>query len=325
MFKHEEEEEGTREPKPGQNVRLALDSRIQVLAEQALTGERGAAIVMNPANGDVLAMASSPIFDPNAFSTSLSAEEWRSLSEDEDQPLFNRAISGVYPPGSVFKPVVAIAAIENRRATAETEYNCPGVFEVGGVPFPCWLKPSDGAIHGLMKMRKGIEQSCNCYFYQLGLQCGYERIYHMAEALGLGAKTGIELDGEASGLLPDNNWKLRTIGESWRAGDTCNASIGQGMLAFTPLQIAAYVAALANGGYLYRPRLVLDAEGDPARPVNDLRWSPETLDVIRGGMRDVVEAPNGTGRRAKIPGVQMAGKTGTRSSARAAPGRSTRG
>ena len=311
----------------GRDVTLSIDIRIQRLAEAAILEQRGAVVVIDPRNGDLLAMASSPSFDPNLFSPRLIGSDFRRLRDDPGRPFFNRAIAGVYAPGSIFKPVVAIAALENRRATGATIYECPGFFDLGSTRFHCWSRIG----HGAIGMRKAIEQSCNAYFCHLGVDIGYERIYHMGEALGLGRPTGVELYGEESGLLPDQVWKRRVMRDSWRPGDTCNLSIGQGFLSVTPIQMAAYCAALANGGRLYRPRLVLErgvVRDLPGRPIsrgdrswavprlpgelsNALGWSSTTLDTVRGGMHDVVEAETGTGKRAHIDGVVMGGKTGT--------------
>jgi penicillin-binding protein 2 len=226
---------------------------------------------------------------------------------DEGQPFFNRAISGNYAPGSIFKPVVAVAALENRRAAPNETFECRGYFELGNTKFHCWRRGG----HGRLELRKAIEQSCNSYFCQLGLRCEHERIVHMAGALGFGRATGIPLPGESGGLLPDNEWKRRHYnGDSWRAGDTCNLSIGQGWLLVTPLQMAVFAATLANGGTVYRPRLVRSPGEEPV-VMNVMGWSAETLAVVRGGMHDVVESESGTGKRARLEGIPMGGKTGT--------------
>ena len=303
------------EPESGQDVLLALDARIQKLAEDILRDKSGAAVVLDPQNGDVLALASSPGFDPNDFVPAIPSEEWSRLTADPATPLVNRALAGIYAPGSIMKPIVAIAALENHRATAETEFNCPGYYALGSHRLKCWNVNG----HGTIRMRKALEQSCNTYFASLGVQCGYDGIYHMAEAIGFGRKSGIETDFESAGLLPSVEWKRRQMKDGWRDGDTANVSIGQGPIAITPLQAAMMVAAIANGGHVYRPRLVLgvrpSGEADfrlrPPDELRDLHWSAQTMAVVRGGMHDVSEAPGGTGGRARIPGLVMAGKTGT--------------
>lgn len=304
-FKHDVISE--KPPREGRSIRLTVDLEIQRAAEAALGEDRAAVVVLDPRNGDVLAMASAPGYDPNAFCPSISQPEWKKLNTDENRPLFNRAIAGTYPPGSIFKPVVAMAALENGRALPSTEYNCPGYFQIGTArPIRCWYELG----HGTLALRKAIEQSCNSYFCQLGLAAGYERIYHTAAALGFGRRTGIELPAEAAGRLPDDEWKQRVMRDRWRPGDTCNASIGQGFIAATPLQLASLMATFANGGTVYRPRLVAK-EGEPGEVVNEMNWSGTSLLALRSGMYDVVQAPTGTGRFGRIEGVEMAGKTGT--------------
>lgn len=322
-FRHEDI--AVREPHSGLNVKLALDVRIQELVEKVLKGWVGAAVVVNPWNGDVLALASSPGYDLNAFSPSVGPELWEQLRTDPAKPLLNRALAGSYAPGSTFKPVVALAALENGRATAKTMFNCPGYFMLGSARFNCWLTRG----HGPLDMEGALEHSCNVYFFRLGLQCGWDVIYQMAAALGFGQKTGISADFEVPGLLPNNAWKRRVQRDSWRDGDTCNASIGQGALLVTPIQMAIFTAALANGGQLYRPRVVTDLLNDEGRSVRTfppsivaaLNLDRRHLRVMHEGMRKVIMSPQGTGRLARIPGVDAAGKTGTAEYGRKEEGR----
>ncbi|MBN1670537.1 MAG: penicillin-binding protein 2 [Kiritimatiellae bacterium] len=314
-FRHHELKKYQLNPMCGRDVYLAIDVRMQRLAEDAIAGRPGAAVVLDPRNGEVLALASSPPFDPNRFIPAISAKGWQQLLDAADRPLFNRAVAGSYPPGSTFKPVVAMAALANGKASARTTYRCTGLLELGGIEFACWHAPG----HGEVNIRQALEQSCNVLFYKLALDCGYPYVYHMAEALGFGSKTGIELDGESAGLLPDNAWTLRTQKHPWRPGDTCNIAIGQGYLTVTPVQMAVMTAAVANGGRVYKPRLVLGSAPDGTGPphyrawpaANDMNWSAETLDVVRGGMHDVIHGLHGTGRAAASSGFVMAGKTGT--------------
>ena len=300
-FKYDET--GEREPVAGDDVQLTLDLRIQSIAENVLSNQPGAVVVLDARNGDVLALASAPAFDVEDLK---SRQAWQRVVTNPQRPLLNRAIAGAYPPGSTFKPLIAIAGLEYGRTTPTTEVNCPGYYQVGNRPINCWSKRG----HGLLTMRKAIEQSCNPFFCDLGMRCEYKRIFHMADSVGFGHRMGIELIGENPGLLPSDEWKRRVMRDGWRPGDTCNVSIGQGALLVTPLQMAVFAAALANGGYIYRPRLINNgiAHGDL---VNRMAWSKETLDVVRGGMHDVIEAPTGTGKRAQVDGVRMAGKTGT--------------
>jgi penicillin-binding protein 2 len=312
-FKHNEI--GFRDPVPGGDLVLSLDLAVQRSAEKSLAGAVGAVVVMDPRNGDVLALASAPGFDPNEFSPSISVATWTSAIEDSRNPLFNRAVNGGYAPGSTFKPLVALAALESGKANLRIGFDCQGYYELGGQRFSCF----EGEVHGRLDIRKALEVSCNVFFYQLGYQCGLDPIYHQSLALGLGQKTGIDLDSENAGLLPGKAWKRLARGEGWRDGDTCNLAIGQGALLVTPLQMAGVVAAIANGGIVYQPRLVIrtrvpgQADFQAVAPVRlrEIKWRPEHLALVRDGMRDVIESPTGTGRLAKLPGTVMAGKTGT--------------
>ena len=305
----------SRAPKAGSDVILSLDSRAQKLVEAGLEGVRGAGVILDPNTGDVLAMASAPGFDPNEFAPTISSERWEQFMADPEKPLINRAVAAAYAPGSTFKPVVACAALESHKANPQTSFTCPGYFILGRARFRCWYNPG----HGLLDLQQGLEHSCNVYFFRLGLLTGPESIESMAAALGFGQKTGIALDYEAPGLLPDDGWKRRNAGDGWRDGDTCNLSIGQGFLTATPLQMAVFTAAIANGGTLYKPRLVqgVRAPGEakcrliPPQVVNTLNWSPTTLRTVRGGMHDVVMSARGTGRLAQVADLEMAGKTGT--------------
>ena len=306
---------GEQKAAAGHDLMLTLSVEAQQAMEKALDGHVGAGVIVDPASGDVLAMASTPGFDPNRFSPVLPPEEWRRMMDDERRPMLNRAMAANYSPGSTFKPVVALAALQSGAAGAHTTFNCPGYFQLGRATFACWYSPG----HGPTDLRQSLERSCNVYYFNLGLLCGYDAIYHMAAALGLGRRTGIDLEGEFGGLLPDDAWKRRTQRDAWRDGDTCNISIGQGALMATPLQMALLTATIANGGTLWKPRLVRGRrepgaksfELVPPEKANALHWKPDAIRLVRAGMTDVVMSPTGTGRYAKIPGVSVAGKTGT--------------
>jgi len=290
-------EEHVRPAVSGLDIRLALDHRIQKLVEDTLSGERGAGVMLDPRNGDILAMASSPPLNPNLFVGGISQRDWDRIRLDtKGKPMLNRAINEIYPPGSTFKPVVAIAAIEGGRAGADTTFVCRGRFSLGRIGFSCFR----GTVHGPLELRDAIARSCNPFFCQLGLRCGYDRIYHMAGALGLGSRTGFELGYDERGILPRRR----------SDGDTCNVSMGQGALAVTPLQMAVVAATIANQGTVYRPRLIL-RDRVRGQIVNRMGWAAETMRVVRGGMYDVIQSDHGTGRRARVPGVEMAGKTGS--------------
>jgi penicillin-binding protein 2 len=300
-YKHAEA--GERQPVPGEDVHLTIDLRIQEAALRQLASRRGAAVVMDPRNGDVLALATSPTYSIDILN---STAAWKRVSSSPDHPLLNRAIAGRYPPGSTFKPLVATAALEGDVIDGESIIDCPSYYMVGKRKIKCWSSRG----HGPLALRKALEQSCNPFFCALGAMGGYDRIRHMAAACGFGERTGIELPGESSGLLPDDEWKRRIWNDGWRQGDTCNVSIGQGALLATPLQMAMYTAALANGGYVMQPRLIGEA-GTPGKILNRMGWSEQTVSLVRGGMYDVVQAEFGTGKRALIKGVAMGGKTGT--------------
>ncbi len=296
-------ETGEREPFAGYDVALTLDIAIQSEAENILSNQLGACVVLDARNGNVLALASAPGFNAESLNYK---RDWQQLVDDPSRPLLNRAISGTYPPGSTFKPLVAVSGLEYNRITPADTINCPGYYMVGNRPIRCWS--SHG--HGTLVLRKALEQSCNPFFCELGLRCEYKMLFHMADSVGFGHRTGIELKGEQAGLLPSEEWKREVYNDGWRAGDTCNVSIGQGALLVTPLQMAVFVAALGNGGNIYRPRLMDNGitHGDL---VNRMAWSAKTLEIVRGGMFDVINAPHGTGKRALVPGIKMAGKTGT--------------
>lgn len=298
----------------GSDVRLSLDTRIQRAAEEALAGVRGAVVVVDPRNGDVLAMASAPTFNPNDFVPSIPRATWQGL-QTEARPLVNRAAAGEYAPGSTFKPITLLAAMRSGKVRPDTRYTCGGAFQLGASKLRCWQSWG----HGSIDLPLAVRYSCNVYLCHAGLACGPEAIQETARAFGLGQKTGIELDYERPGLVPDDRWKRAARGDAWRDGDTCNMSIGQGAVLATPLQLAMYTAALANGGTLWRPRLVLGEtrEGKtdvrPARRARDLRAlaTADQWAAIRKGMRDVVQAPDGSGRRARVEGMELAAKTGT--------------
>ena len=306
---------GQLEPRRGSEVQLTLDMKVQQLAEEALGTNTGSAVVIDPRSGDVLAMASRPGFDPNQFVPRIPAAQWKILNEDPAFPLVNRAVAGGYAPGSTFKPVTLLAGLEAGTAHAGEAHACPGYFQLGRTTFRCWYHSG----HGTLMLRQAIERSCNVYCFHVGLQTGVERLAAEARAFGLGQKTGIELDYEVAGNVPDTAWKRRTQQDGWRDGDTCNMSIGQGALVVTPLQMASLAATLANGGDVYRPRLVkgVRAPGEtafaaqPPELVHRMDWRPEDIALVRNGMRDVMHGSWGTARRHAVPGVFMAGKTGT--------------
>ena len=301
-----------REPKRGGDLRLTLDMEVQLLAHQALSTNRGAVVVIDPNNGDVLAMLSGPGYDANLFVPYIRSKDWNALRDHPGKPLLNRAVAGVYSPGSTFKPISGLAASTVNPDAIHAIYDSPATFVVGRR-----IIRTHG--HGRVNMRQALEHSANVYFFKTALENGWESIIDQATAVGLGQKTGIEVDFERSGLVPDAAWQRKTGHGGWTDGDTCNLAIGQGFLAATPLQMAMVTATIANGGTLYRPRLLqayreTDAENYtpvPERRVRKMNWSQEALNVVRGGMHDVIMSKTGTGRRAAVEGLTFAGKTGT--------------
>ncbi len=314
-------------PKMGNNVYLTIDARIQYITERALRAVgRGAAVVVNPQNGDILAMASVPSYDPNIFIPSVSTENWDKLNDDETDPLTNRAIQG-YAPGSTYKAVTALAGLR-AGIPAERTYNCSGSVTYGNKAMKCWIAEKGGA-HGSLSLPDALKHSCNCFFYQWGNAAGIDQIDAVGEQLGLGKKTGVPLTGESSGILPGPDW-LRAINpqERWSNGYTANTSIGQGSVEASPLQMAMVVATIANRGISYTPRLiarVVDQQGNDLKKEDGTLVAPpegkvradlhavgitdKQIESVRDGMRRVVES--GTGKRAQIKGVVVAGKTGT--------------
>lgn len=300
---------------PGQNVRLTLDRDLQETASQAIEGKAGAIVAMDVNSGAILAMVSTPGFDPNLFARGVTGEEWRTLTQDPAHPLNNRAIQGQYPPGSTFKIVLAIAGLEEGVIQPETTFFCPGSLTVGNRVFRDWKKGG----HGAVNLHKGLTESCDVYFYLLGQKLGPDRIAKYARALGLGQPTGIELDHEKPGLIPDTEWKKRRFGQPWFPGETPSIAIGQGYVSVTPLQMANLTATVANGGTLYRPWFVRKIESLDGRLIREygpeiistLNLKENTLEHIRKALRDVVNSGSGTGGRAKSGLVMIAGKTGT--------------
>ncbi|MBA2430937.1 MAG: penicillin-binding protein 2 [Chthoniobacterales bacterium] len=314
-------------PQAGGNVVLTIDARIQMITEEALGAVgRGAAVVVDPNNGDILAMASVPSFDPNAFIPSIKAKEWDVLRQNKANPLINRAISG-FPPGSTYKLVTALAGL--RKKLGNARYNCGGGVGYGNHFFRCWISDKGGT-HGVIGLADALKVSCNSYFYQMGNAAGINAIEETGKTLGLGQTTGIEITNEQAGVLPSPDWmRIHYPRERWTSAYTANVSIGQGYVLVTPLQLAMVYATVANGGVSYYPRLVknvvtaegqtvLNDRGEPAVPQaprvhGDLRvdFTPDQIAQARAGLWKVVNEGGGTGGRARIDGVQVAGKTGS--------------
>jgi penicillin-binding protein 2 len=306
---------GTVEPVPGNNLFLTLDLELQKAAEEALAGKNGAVVALDPRNGDVLAMVSKPDFDPNLFSRGITPENWKSIIGNPARPLQNRATQGQYPPGSVFKIITALAALEEKVITPETTFHCSGAFPFGNRDYHCWKKEG----HGRVDLKRAIVESCDVYFYQVGLRLGVDRIAKYASAMGLGKPTGYPLGLEKPGLVPTSAWKLKRFRIPWQTGETLSVAIGQGFNLATPLQIASSVSALFNGGRFFQPRVVQSVrspDGEvlqeiPPVATRSLHFTPEHVEFIRDALWGVVNGPGGTGSRAKIQGFDVGGKTGT--------------
>ena len=291
----------SQEAKPGRNLQLTIDYDLQAVAELAMDGRRGAIVALDPRTGDVLAMVSRPAFDPNIFAR-LRQADWNAVINDPGKPLLNRAIQGTYAPGSTFKPIVAIAGLETGELTESETINCSGVANWYGRPFHCH------STHGATDLHRAIVQSCDVYFYRAGDKIKIDNIAQYASTAGMGEKTGIDLPGEAEGLIPSSKWKLRTQRERWYPGETISVSIGQGAVEVTPLQLAKAIGGLSIGGTWYQPHLVKLAA--PQEPVKRENWNPANVAAIVSGMYGVVNE-GGTGAVAAIPGVTVSGKTGS--------------
>jgi len=300
------------EPYPGAQVITTIDRRIQETAEQALEGRAGAIIVMDPRNGDVLAMASAPAFAIDRFTGTIDRDAWLAVVRDPDHPLLNRAVQSQYAPGSVFKIVVAAAGLQEGTLTPLDRVHCSGAFHLGAWTFKDWKEGG----HGTVDLRRAIAQSCNIFFYQAGLKVGAPAIVKYASAFGFGRPTGVDLQSEKAGSLPQPTVKRGR--QLWQAGQTVNLSIGQGALVVTPMQVARFMSAIANGGVLWKPRLVQRVErpdqgtlySDPGQVMGHVDLSPVVWAFLKQSLWSVVN-DGGTGAAARIPGLDVAGKTGT--------------
>ncbi|MFN8543816.1 MAG: penicillin-binding protein 2 [Candidatus Binatia bacterium] len=300
---------------PGNNLTLTLDRDLQETAERALGEYDGAVVALDPRNGEVLVMVSKPAFDPNLFARGIRRGEWASLVKDKKHPLNNRTIQGTFPPGSTFKIAMSVAALETGAFKPSTGVSCGGGMQFGSHYFHCWKKGG----HGGIAFHEAIVQSCDVYFYQVGQKLGIDRMAEWANKLGLGLATGIRLDHENPGTIPSTEWKRKRFGQPWFAGETLSCAIGQGYVTATPLQMAQLAAMIANGGIRYRPQYVKRVEAPDGalreevvpEVLEDAHIHPDTLQRVRAAMRDVVEGERGTGRRARVAGIEVAGKTGT--------------
>lgn len=308
------------EPISGNNIQLNISQKLQGFVENLFVNEgaTGSVVIMNPMTGEVLCMVSLPSFNPNEFSLGISQKRWHELQNAPEKVLVNKCTQGTFAPGSTFKMLVALAGLERGVITAKSTYYCPGSFTLSGQRYKCWNAKG----HGNVNVTQALERSCNVFFYQLGRDLGVGAIHEYGNRLGLGRLTGIDLNNEHSGILPSEEWKKKRFNQPWFPGETINISIGQGYVTATPLQMVTYVNCLVNGGYWTQPRIfkkLIDAKGNNLaknfQPEIQVRQSigvsPQNLNIVKEGMRLSVNGPQGTGRRARLPNIEIGGKTGT--------------
>jgi penicillin-binding protein 2 len=300
---------------PGNNLVLTIDLELQAAAEEAFQDKNGALIAMDPKSGRILAMVSKPSFDPSLFARNILPDEWQSLMENPHHPLQNKAIQGQYPPGSVFKIVTAIAGLDSGVITPNTQLTCTGFYPYGNRDFRCWKEGG----HGTLSLHRAIVESCDIYFYQVGLKVGVDKIAHYANELGLGRPTEIALPHEKPGIVPSTSWKKKRFGLPWYSGETLSLSVGQGYLNATPIQLVRLISAIANGGKFYLPQVVERVENIYGNVLKEYRpleagraaISEKTLRLIQEALMGAVNDPHGTGWACALKEVKVAGKTGT--------------
>jgi penicillin-binding protein 2 len=302
-------------PQQGMSLVLNIRKDLQKLAYSLLNERAGVVIAMNPNNGEILCYVSSPSFDPNLFAKGISFSEWKKLINNPLHPLSNRGIGGLYPPGSTFKVITAISGLTNKVVDSKEEVTCNGVYILGDTKYRCWKKYG----HGKISIVRAIKESCDVFFYDLGVRVGIDNIYKTGSKFNLGFKTGIDLPGEKKGLLPSKEWKLKAFNSPWYPGETPPVAIGQGYTLVTPLQMLVVYSAIANGGTIYEPRIVntiLNSKGEIVKKfspkvLRKLNIPLKVLSTVREGLREVVNEIHGTAYSVKINGFEYSGKTGT--------------
>lgn len=302
-------------PVSGADVCLTLNRELQMLAEKALDDKHGAVVAMDPRNGQILALASSPSYNPNLFITGFDAGTWKNMVSSSDYPMHNRALTGQYPPGSIFKIVVALAGLQEGVITPQETIYCNGEYSLGRGKYRCWKRWG----HGKVDLKRALVESCDIYFYHLGMRLGVDRIARYAHQLGLGQKTGLSLGHEKEGLIPTTEWKRKRWGVPWQGGETVSTAIGQSFVLVTPLQVATFVSAVFNDGHVYKPqvtRWVRKPGGESIfeftpQLVRDVEIKPEYLELVKHALTGAVNHPRGTGTKAKLADITVAGKTGT--------------
>lgn len=295
---------------PGKDIQLTIDSRLQSYTQARMDGESAGAVVIDLENGDLRAIASAPAFDPNLFVRGISTRDWNALNQDKYRPLAAKAVQGTYPPGSTFKMITLLAAMEEGLVTPDETVYCPGHMDVFNIRFHCWKRGG----HGNVNLHESLKQSCDCYYYEISQRVGIDKMAEMARKLGLGIRHDLPLSAVAQGLAPDKKWKAEIRGEDWRIGDTVNASIGQGYVLSSPLQLAVMMARLATGREV-TPRLIklIDGVEQPSGLGDSMGLNENTLRRIRASMEDVCNHRRGTAYASRIvdEAHKMAGKTGT--------------
>ncbi|MFW7379696.1 MAG: penicillin-binding protein 2 [Oligoflexus sp.] len=302
---------------PGSDLELTIDQDLQKATRDAFNGKFGAVIALDPRTGEILAALSEPGFDPEMMQTGLSNEDWRRLTNNVFKPFLDKTTGGEFPPGSIYKPIIAMGALEEKIITPSTSFHCPGYFVLGDRIFHC----HDRGGHGKVSLRKAMVQSCDVYFYHVGVELGVDRIARYAKEFGLGSRLGVRLNMERPGLVPTSAWKQLVHRFPWTAGDTPNISIGQGYNLLTPMQMATFYAAMANGGNVWRPyyvkkvtnhvgETVVQQDPELLRSASTL-IKPQTFQFMQDVLMDVVHDPKGTGRRSMVSYATVAGKTGS--------------
>ncbi len=293
-----------KEPQQGDDLELSIDSRLQKALVEAFDGEIGAGVFMDPWTGDVLALVSTPLYDPNDFAGRLLSQRWNELTTDPNHPMLNRAIQATYPPGSTFKVLIALAALEKGVINEQTTFYCSGRARFYGGTYSCWKKGG----HGAMNLKQALVHSCNVYFFNVGTLLNIDDIAQYAREFGFGTFTNIDLMFESDGLVPSSKWKKDTLGDAWYRGETLSVSIGQGPLHVTPIQMAVFISEIANGGKRVTPSIIKKREQNKDEYLGEI--DQENIRVIQRALRDVVN-DGGTGWRAKLDIVEVCGKTGT--------------
>jgi penicillin-binding protein 2 len=306
---------GSEEPRPGTDIYLTIDLDAQKAAEEGLGSRAGAVVAMDPNTGEILALTSHPTYDPNLFPRGISPKDWVQLMKDPGHPMYNRAIQSVYPPGSTFKIIVALAGLESGVIKLDDKVTCKGFLTSGRHSFRCWKKGG----HGAVSFHQALVESCDVYFYTMGERIGWDRVAEYARKLGYGSLTGILLPDEKPGLIPTTAWKKKRTGEAWYPGDTYINSIGQGFVLVSPIQACQMMSAVANGGRFFRPLLLKQTRNRETGEVNvfspehtgSVMLDPNVLQEVRSALAGVVNEPGGTAHAAATPLAIVAGKTGT--------------